>query len=96
MRGRIESLPGGPQWSFLSLEQNYPTKSPIRLFFRDPLECISSLMRNLLHADYLELVPYKLYTNGGQTKRVYTEWMSGDVVWVLKVCTFVTTEGPQV
>ena len=90
MRGRIELLPGGPQWNFLSLEQNCPTKSPIRLFYRDPLQCISTLLRNPLHSDHLEFVPYKLYTNEFKTERVYTEWMSGDAAWCLKVCVFIT------
>ncbi|KAF8125875.1 hypothetical protein EV363DRAFT_1095058, partial [Boletus edulis] len=44
LRGRIESLPSGPPWLCKQLTSEAPTKQPVRLFYRPPLECIQSLL----------------------------------------------------
>ena len=64
----------------------HPTKSPVKLFYRDPLQCIESLLNSPLSADDIELSPYQVFRTAEKTVRVYSEWMSGDAAWSMQVC----------
>ncbi|KAJ7628187.1 hypothetical protein DFH06DRAFT_1141333 [Mycena polygramma] len=81
MRSRIELLPKGPQWKFMRWLTEFPTKRPLYLFYRDPLECLEALLSNPLVADFIEFTPFKLWENAGKLMRVYTEWLSGNAAW---------------
>ena len=63
-----------------------PTKAPVSLYYRDPIKCLESLMRNPLHADVMEFEAYRLYQNAEKLVRVYAEWLSGESVWQMQVC----------
>ncbi len=81
-------LPTGPLWKCKLWAANHPTKSPLQLFYRDPIECIESLLNSPLSADDIEFTPYKLYKTAEKSIRVYSEWLSGDVAWTMQVCVF--------
>ncbi|KAJ6556694.1 hypothetical protein B0H10DRAFT_2169607 [Mycena sp. CBHHK59/15] len=81
LRSRVEMLPMGPQWTTKPWESIHPTKSALTLFYRDPLECLQSLLQNPLIQDYIHFTPFRLYKTAGKTMRVYNEWLSGDAAW---------------
>ncbi|KAH7903379.1 hypothetical protein BJ138DRAFT_1020738, partial [Hygrophoropsis aurantiaca] len=81
LRGRIELLPSGPKWRYRVLKTSTPTKTPVRLFWRDPLECIEALFNNPLFHNKLDLVPRRVYRSEERLVRVYSEWMTGDTAW---------------
>jgi hypothetical protein len=67
------------------LKTEYPTKNKICLYYRDPVECLKSLMRSPLLKDHLDFTPRRLYENAQNLVRVYTEWLSGDAAWSMQV-----------
>ncbi|KAK7042241.1 hypothetical protein R3P38DRAFT_2512149 [Favolaschia claudopus] len=82
LRGRAELLPSGPSWKATTISlDNYPTKTPITLYYRDALECIQALLANPLVAQHIELTPKKLYRNG---RRYFSEWISSDGAWAMQ------------
>jgi hypothetical protein len=81
-------LPAGPSWQCKPWTTSHHTKSPLQLFYRDPIECIESLLNSPLSANDIEFTPYKLYKTVEKSIRVYSEWLSGDVAWTMQVCTF--------
>jgi len=79
-------LPAGPAWKCKPWKTTNPTKSPVKLFYRDPIECIESLLNSPLSADNIEFSPYQVYRTAEKAVRVYSEWMSGNVAWSMQVC----------
>lgn len=96
LRGKAELLPKGPQWRAKPLKTVQPTKRPISLYYRDPLECLQSLFHSPLVADYIDLSPFRLFTAADKLMRVYTEWLSGDAAWEMQVCIRFYRLGPLV
>lgn len=78
-------LPAGPAWKSMPVTPVYPTKNQLVLFFRDPIECLESLLRNPLLKDSIQLTPFRLYETAAKTMRVYTEWLSGEAAWLMQV-----------
>ncbi|KAG1810372.1 uncharacterized protein HD556DRAFT_1454247 [Suillus plorans] len=60
------------------------TKSPIRLFWRDPVECLESLFSNPLPHDKLDFIPRRVYKTAERLLRVYSEWLTGDSAWEMQ------------
>lgn len=85
LRGRIELLPSGPPWNFKELPLEYPTKMPVSVYYRNPIECLRCLMLNPLVSDHIEFKPYRVYKDSQLKDRVFTEWLSGDVAWNMQV-----------
>ena len=85
LRGRAELLPSGPRWKSMQVQTSHPTKSPVYLYWRDPLDCLASILNHPLFADHLEFVPRRVYTTATREHRVYTEWMTGDDAWEMQV-----------
>ena len=87
LRSRAEMLPSGPPWMCKQLRTEYPTKNKIYLYYRDPVECLKSLLRSPLLKDHLNFTPRRLFENADSEKlvRVYTEWLSGDAAWSMQV-----------
>ncbi|KAG6913043.1 hypothetical protein DXG01_010079, partial [Tephrocybe rancida] len=81
---RVEILPKGPQWKGMPWPSDHPTKTPLSLFYRDPLECIQSLLISPLVKDHLSMDPFRLFKTAEKLTRVYTEWLSGDLAWQMK------------
>ncbi|KAG1843085.1 hypothetical protein C8R48DRAFT_619062 [Suillus tomentosus] len=84
LRSRAEMLPKGPSWKCQTIPSLNPTKSPIRLFWRDPVECLESLFSNPLFHDQLDFVPCCVYTTSAQLLRVYSEWLTSDSAWEIQ------------
>ena len=78
-------LPKGPEWRCKPWETTYPTKKPLHLYYRDPLECIQSILYHPLVKDFITFSPFRLYESAAKTMRFYTEWFSGDVAWSMQV-----------
>ncbi|KAG1792929.1 uncharacterized protein HD556DRAFT_1444008 [Suillus plorans] len=77
----IRDLPFGPRWMSRVLDTSHPTKSPVILYWRDPLECISAILNHPLFHNQLDFTPRKVYSTVQKLCRVYTEWMTGDDAW---------------
>ncbi|KAM6504101.1 hypothetical protein JOM56_001044 [Amanita muscaria] len=84
LRGLAEMLPKGPEWQCKPLETVYPTKRPLQLYYRNPLECIQSILYHPLLKDFIRLTPFRLYESAAKVMRLYTEWLSGDVAWSMQ------------
>ncbi|KAJ7712978.1 hypothetical protein B0H16DRAFT_1667389 [Mycena metata] len=84
MRSRIESLPKGPTWKSTTWKTPYPTKKPLTLYYRDPIECLQSLMSNPLLKGSIDFTPFKLWKTAERVVRVYNEWLSGDAAWKIQ------------
>ncbi|KAG2123438.1 hypothetical protein DEU56DRAFT_745404 [Suillus clintonianus] len=81
LRGRAETLPSGPRWKSQVIPTLHPTKSPVILYWRDPIECIASIFNHPLFHGHIDLTPRKVYTTAEKLCRVYTEWMTGNDAW---------------
>ncbi|TFK70651.1 hypothetical protein BDN72DRAFT_896229 [Pluteus cervinus] len=86
LRSWVEMLPPGPQWDCrpMRLHPNYPTKKPVALYYRDPVECIESLMQNPLICDHLSYTPIQVYRSAANLMRVYSHWLTGTHAWELQ------------
>lgn len=65
---------------------SHDTKSPVVLYWRDPINCISNLFNHPLFRNRMDLTSHKVYTTAWKLSWVYTEWMMGDYVWEMQVC----------
>ncbi|KAG1835925.1 hypothetical protein DFJ58DRAFT_719208 [Suillus subalutaceus] len=81
LRGRAEMLPSGPRWMSKVIPTSHTTKSPVVLYWRDPLECIASIFNNPIFHNRIDSRPRKVYTTAEKRCRVYTEWMTGNDAW---------------
>ncbi|KIK45260.1 hypothetical protein CY34DRAFT_22595 [Suillus luteus UH-Slu-Lm8-n1] len=84
LRSRAEMLPSRPSWKCQIIPSTHPTKYPIRLFWRDPIECLESLFSNPLFHDKLDFIPRRVYSTAAHLVRVYSEWMTGDAAWEMQ------------
>ena len=78
-------LASSPCWKYKVWETRYPTKNVVRLFYRDPLECIQSLLESPLIQDHIQFTPFQLFKTAEKAVRVYMEWLSGKVAWSMQV-----------
>ena len=78
-------LPAGPTWRCKPWKTTHPTNEAIKLFYRDPLECIESLLNSPLVADDIEFTPYRIFKTAEKSIREYSEWMSGNAAWEMQV-----------
>jgi len=85
LQDRAEMLPSGPRWMCKTVETEYPAKNEIHLYYRDPVECLKSLMRSPLLKDHLNFTPRRLFEDSEKQVRVYTEWLSGNAAWSMQV-----------
>lgn len=83
LRSRAEILPSGPAWKSKTITyEGFPTKTPLILYYRDPLQCIEFLLKNPLIKDHLDLIPKKTFRDG---RRVIGEWITSDGAWAMQV-----------
>ncbi|KAG2119808.1 uncharacterized protein F5147DRAFT_795944 [Suillus discolor] len=81
LRGRAETLPGGPRWKSQVIRTSHSTKTPVVLYWQDPLDCIASIFNHPLFHNRLDLTSRKVYPTAQRLSRVYTEWMTGEHAW---------------
>ena len=73
LRSLVELLPSGPKWRYRIMPTAKPTKSPVRLFYRDTVECLEALFQHPLFHDQLDLIPRCVYRTAERLVRVYSE-----------------------
>ncbi|KAG1883169.1 hypothetical protein F4604DRAFT_1576475 [Suillus subluteus] len=78
LRGRAEMLPSSPRWMLQVIPTSHPTKSPVILYWHDPLDCISSILNHPTFHEELDFTPRRVYTTAQWLCCVYSEWMTGD------------------
>ena len=61
------------------------TKDPIRLFWRDGLECFEHLFSDPTFKGFMEFCPRKMYKNRDASCRIYNDLMTGDFAWDVQV-----------
>jgi hypothetical protein len=88
LRGRAEILPPGPKWKCTPWKTIYPTKTPVHLYHRDPIQCIESIMQSPWMTNHIHYTPLRVFTNAQKLMRVYSEWRTGDVAWEMQVPIF--------
>lgn len=85
LRGLAELLPKGPVWQCKVWKTVYPTKKKLTLFYRDPLECIQSILHSPLMKDHIKFKPLRIFESASRAMRIYTEWLSGNAAWSMQV-----------
>lgn len=78
LRGRAELLPPVPKWQYRIVSTTHPTKQPLHLYWRDPLDCIESLFSHPFFANEMDVTPQRVYDTVERTSRIYNEWLTGD------------------
>ncbi|KAG1849723.1 hypothetical protein F4604DRAFT_1883751 [Suillus subluteus] len=84
LQSRAEMLPSGPSWKCQIIPSIHPTKSPIQLVWRDPVECLESIFSNPLFHDKLDFIPRHIYKTAVRLLCVYSEWLMGDSAWEMQ------------
>ncbi|RDB31099.1 hypothetical protein Hypma_000008 [Hypsizygus marmoreus] len=84
LRNRAELLPKGPEWNCKPWKTTFPTKSKVSLFYRDPIDCIQSLLHHPLMKDHINFTPFRMFKTAERMMRIYTEWLSGNVAWEMQ------------
>ncbi|KAF8889829.1 hypothetical protein BD779DRAFT_1610913 [Infundibulicybe gibba] len=84
LRGRAETLPNGPRWKCRTLHTVYPTKYPVHLFHRNPIECIQALLENPVLKNHIHFTPLHIFQFAQEQMRVYSEWWTGDAAWSMQ------------
>jgi hypothetical protein len=85
LRGRAELLPPVPKWQYRIVSTTHPTKQPLHLYWRDPLDCIESLFSHPFFANEMDVTPQRVYDTVERTSRIYNEWLTGDAAWSMQV-----------
>jgi Plavaka transposase len=61
---------------------------PIKLYYRNPIDAVQSLLDRPSLADHLEYIPRKLWTKSDdEEERIYNEILTGDWAWETQVGT---------
>ena len=85
LRLRAEMLPSGPHWQSHTLTLKVATKRKAIVYFRDPVECLQSLLSHPLFTSQISFVSQKVWSSSAQVVRIYEDWLSGDHAWGLQV-----------
>ncbi|KAG2131043.1 hypothetical protein DEU56DRAFT_872231 [Suillus clintonianus] len=84
LRGRAKMLPSGPHWMSQVIPTAHPMKSPVILYWCDPLNCISSILNHPTFHKELDFMPRRVYTTAQQLYHVYSKWMTGNDAWEMQ------------
>ncbi|KAE9395610.1 hypothetical protein BT96DRAFT_784031, partial [Gymnopus androsaceus JB14] len=70
---RVDLLPSVPEWSFQVIPTDvcFPSKNPLILYFRDPVECLQDIPKSPLIQDSLNFSPLEIFTSSAKLVRVY-------------------------
>ncbi|KAI5982093.1 hypothetical protein EDD15DRAFT_2403257 [Pisolithus albus] len=82
---RAEMLPSGPRWKSHTLLPQVPTKRKPIIYYRDPLECLQSLLSHPLFTSHISFIPRRVWSSSARIVRIYEEWMSGNHAWSLQI-----------
>ncbi|KAI6014893.1 hypothetical protein BKA83DRAFT_4061372, partial [Pisolithus microcarpus] len=84
LRLRAEMLPSGPRWKSHTLLPQVPTKRKPIIYYRDPLECLQSLLSHPLFTSHISFIPRRVWSSSARIVCIYEEWMSGNHAWSLQ------------
>ncbi|KZT53998.1 hypothetical protein CALCODRAFT_439359, partial [Calocera cornea HHB12733] len=56
----------------------------LEVWGRDPLDCIRELLSDPLLESSIDYAPRREYTDGAQTRRLYSEYATGDHMWAIQ------------
>lgn len=85
LRGLAELLPKGPKWQCKPWTTLYPTKKKLNLYYRDPLECIQTILHSPVVKDFIQFTPFRVFESATKAMRIYSEWLSGNTAWSMQV-----------
>lgn len=71
-------LPSGPRWKYEDIVTDCPTKRPLRLFYRDPIDCLQSILSDPHLADCIDFDCRRVYESDDRLSRVYSSFVTGD------------------
>ncbi|KAG2139145.1 uncharacterized protein EDB93DRAFT_1253070 [Suillus bovinus] len=80
----VEMLPSGPRWKYEDILTDFPMKHLLRIFYRDPIDCLQSLLSNPQLADCINFNCQRVYKSVDRLSRVYSSFMMGDHSWYLQ------------
>ncbi|KAM6490836.1 hypothetical protein JOM56_013705, partial [Amanita muscaria] len=66
-------MPKGPEWQCKPWNTVHPTKKSLALFYRDPLECIQSILHSPLMKDHIRYTPLRVFESATRAMRIYSE-----------------------
>ncbi|KAH7903141.1 hypothetical protein BJ138DRAFT_968054, partial [Hygrophoropsis aurantiaca] len=77
MHSVIDTIPARAKWKskYLSFPDTPGSKHLVQ--YRDPIEAICSLLGNPAHAQDIDYVPRKVFTNSNKEERIYHEMWTG-------------------
>ncbi|KAN0093092.1 hypothetical protein V8E55_003876 [Tylopilus felleus] len=82
LHGLAKILPKTPPWKCQHVDTSpHETKTIVRLFYRDTVDCLQTLLHNPWFTNSLDLCPYRVFTTAQRLIQLYGEWMSGDTAW---------------
>ncbi|KAG6381477.1 hypothetical protein JVT61DRAFT_56 [Boletus reticuloceps] len=86
LHGLAEILPQIPPWKCKHVDTSpHKTTTIARLFYRDTVDCLQTLLNNPLFTNSLDFSPYHVFTPAQCLVQVYGKWMSSDVAWKIQV-----------
>ncbi|KAG1866355.1 hypothetical protein C8R48DRAFT_772453 [Suillus tomentosus] len=77
-------LPSSPQWKYQIVPTEFPMMKTLRIFYRDPIECLQSLLSYPMLADSFDFIPCKVCAEAEHAVRAYYGFMTGDHAWELQ------------
>lgn len=55
------------------------------LYYRNPIECIKTILSNPIFAGCINFVPERVYTSSHHLERRYSEWMTSEGATFMQV-----------
>lgn len=89
----IDNLPWSAEWSLRMVEvegdktgaDGKPLMEEVKLWLRNPLDCICELLANPNFADAISYEPQKVFDNEGGQERCFNEMWTRDWWWEVQV-----------
>ncbi|KAG2068952.1 hypothetical protein BDR04DRAFT_1022845, partial [Suillus decipiens] len=85
LHSRAKMLPSGPHWLSQVITTVHLMKSPVILYWCNPLECIMSILNHPFFHDQIDFMPCRVYTTAQRLCHMYSEWMTAEDAWNMQV-----------
>ena len=86
LRRKFDLLPQPPAWRQTTIHvAGGTTKQPLILHYRDGLECFRFLFTNPTYSDYIDYCPQRVWESAEKKTRLFSEMMTGNMVWEVQV-----------
>ena len=92
----VDKLPSGVQWQCETIdltgdnvdEDGDPMTETLKLWFRDPVECVKELLGNPTFKDSIRYAPERIFNDPEHTTQRFSEMWTGDWWWKQQVSTY--------